>query len=217
MKLSRSLWTGAILLCGIVFLCLLLAHLQRAAQRQEDGGRKLPVYGQVADFSLTNQNGRVFTLGDLRGKIWIADIIFTTCSGPCPTMTREMKDLQDALPPGSEPKLVSLTTFPDTDTPPVLKAYAEKFGADFKRWSFLTGSKSQIFELANDSLKLSAQEKRPEERESANDLFIHSTYLVLVDRQCRLRGVFQTVGEGVDFQQVKREILGAVRNLQRES
>lgn len=217
MKLSRSLWTGAILLCGIVFVCVLLAQLQRAAQRQEDATRKLPVYGQVADFTLTNQNGQVFTLADLRGKIWIADIIFTTCSGPCPTMTREMKDLQDALPAGPEPKLISLTTFPDMDTPPVLKVYAEKFGADFNRWSFLTGSKSQIFTLANDSLKLSAQEKKPEERESVNDLFIHSTYLVLIDRQARLRGVFQTVGEGVDFQQVKRDILAAVRNLQRES
>ena len=216
-KLSRSIWTGAVLLCGIIFACLLLAQLQRAAQRQGDTALKLPIYGQVADFTLTNQNGQAFTLAELRGKIWIADIIFTTCPGPCRTMTREMKDLQDSLPPGAEPKLVSLTTFPDFDTPPVLKAYAEKYGADLNRWSFLTGSKAQIFALANDSLKLSAQEKKPEERETANDLFIHSTYLVLVDRQSRLRGVFQTVGEGVDFQQAKRDILAAVRNLQRES
>ena len=192
-------------------------QLQRAAQRQTERRQKLPVWGQVADFTLTNQNGHAVTLADLRGKIWIAAIIFTTCPGPCRTMTREMKDLQDTLPPGPEPKLISLTTFPELDTPPILKAYAEKYGADFNRWSFLTGSKAQIAMLATNSLGLTAAEKIPAERESPYDLFIHSTYLVLVDRQRRLRGVFQTVGEGVDFQQVKKEILQAVKELERES
>ena len=205
------------LLCGILVLSLLLVQLQRAAQRQSEVRQKLPVYGQVADFALTNQNGQAFTLADLRGKIWIADIIFTTCPGPCRTMTREMKDLQDAFPPGPEPKLISLTTFPELDTPPVLKAYAEKFGADFSRWTFLTGTKTQIAMLATNSLGLTAAEKIPSERESPYDLFIHSTYLVLIDRQSRMRGVFQTVGEGVDFQQVKKEIIQAVKDLQRES
>ena len=57
--------------------------------------------------------------------------------------------------------------------------------------------------LAIDSLKLAAVEKKPEERESAEDLFIHSTIFVLVDKQARLRGVFETGGEGVDWRQVE--------------
>ena len=204
------------LLCGIIALSLLLVQLQQAAQRQSAARQKLPILGQVADFAMTNQNSQAVTLANLRGHIWIADIIFTVCPGPCRTMTREMKDLQDALPDRAEPKLISLTTFPDMDTPPVLKAYGEKFGADFNRWSFLTGSKRQIFELANNSLKLAAQDKPPQERESANDLFIHSTYLVLVDKQARLRAVYQTVGEGVDFNQVKQDVLKDVAQLQHE-
>ena len=216
MRLPKSLWAGGLLLCGIIALSLLLVQLQHAAQRENATKQKLPVLGQVADFALTNQNNQPVTLNELRGHIWIADIIFTTCPGPCRMMTREMKDLQDALPDRSEPKLISLTTFPDMDTPPILKAYAEKAGADLNRWSFLTGSKRQIFELANDSLKLAAQDKPPQDRKSANDLFIHSTYLVLVDRQAKLRGVYQTVGEGVDFNQVKRDILKDVAQLQRE-
>ena len=216
-KFSRSFWAGGILLCGILMLSLLLFQLQRAAQRQTESRQRLPVYGQVADFTLTNQYGQAVALADLRGKIWIADIIFTTCPGPCRIMTREMKDLQDALPPGPEPKLISLTTFPELDTPPILKTYGEKFGADFNRWSFLTGTKAQIAMLATNSLGLTAAEKNPAERESPYDLFIHSTCLVLMDRQSRMRGVFQTQGEGVDFQQVKKEILQAVKELQRES
>src|SRR5882724_3085730 len=58
-------------------------------------------------------------------------------------MTRQMKQRQDSLPPRSQAKLVSLTTNPDFDTPRVLKAYAERFGADPNRWMFLTGAKKE--------------------------------------------------------------------------
>lgn len=216
--MKRSLWisitVGGFILFGIFALWVLRGQIQHASQIQSQA--KIPVLGQVADFALTNQNGQVVALADLRGKIWIADIIFTTCPGPCRQMTREMKDLQDSLPPGTEPKLISLTTFPDFDTPPVLKAYGEKYGADFNRWSFLTGTKAQIFDVANSSLKLSAMDKPPADRDSPYDLFIHSTYLVLVDRNARLRGVFQTVGEGVNFNDVKKEILNTVEALKHE-
>jgi cytochrome oxidase Cu insertion factor (SCO1/SenC/PrrC family) len=215
-KLSRFLWTGVLLLLGTLLLWLLLAQLQRVAQHRDELAHPLPVIGQVAGFTLTNQNGQTVTLADLRGKVWVADIIFTRCTGPCMKMTRQMKELQDILPPGAEAKLVTLTSDPGYDTPRELKTYAERFKADTNRWWFLTGSKAEISKLAIDSLKLSVVEKKPEERETPADLFIHSTISVIVDRQSRLRGVFQTVGEGIDFQQVKADILKAVRKLERE-
>jgi protein SCO1/2 len=176
----------------------------------------LPVIGPVADFTLTNQNGRAVSLADLRGQVWVADIIFTRCPGPCLKMTRQMKELQGALPPGSQAKLVTLTTDADFDTPPVLKTYAERFQADTNRWLFLTGTKQEIAKLAIDSLKLTAIEKKPEERESPQDLFVHSTIFVAVDRQGSLRRVFETTGEGIDPQVVKAQILAAVRQLETE-
>jgi len=176
----------------------------------------LPVIGPIADFSLTNQDGRAVSLADLRGQVWVADIIFTRCPGPCLKMTKQMKALQDALPPGSPTKLVTLTTDADFDTPPVLKTYAERFQADPQRWTFLTGTKKDIANLAIDSLELTAIEKKPEERESPQDLFVHSTIFVLVDKRAQLRGVFETTGEGIDPQKVKSEILAAVSQLERE-
>jgi protein SCO1/2 len=158
----------------------------------------------------------VVTLADLRGKVWLADIIFTTCPGPCRQMTREMKDIQDALPPGPDPRLISLTTFPQMDTPPILKTYGEKFGADFNRWSFLTGTKAEIAQLATNSLGLVAAPKDPSAQESPYDLFIHSTYFVLMDRQSRMRAVYQTVGDGIDFNDVKKQILRDISELKRE-
>jgi protein SCO1/2 len=218
MKLSRLFWiTSTVLVLGTLFLWLLLAKLQQRAHVQQGGEQNLPIISQVTDFTLTNQNNQLVTLSDLRGKVWIADIIFTRCTGPCLKMTREMKELQDALPGEVEPRLVTLTTDPDYDTPGILKKRAELFGANPNRWMFLTGTKTEIAKLATNSLKLAAVEKHPEERTDSNDLFIHSTIFVIVDRQARLRGVFETVGDTIDFQQVKPEILKAVRQLQRES
>jgi protein SCO1/2 len=120
------------------------------------------------------------------------------------------------LPPESQARLVTLTTDPDFDTPPVLKAYAERFGADPATWMFLTGTKREIGRLAIDSLKLTAVEKQPAERESPQDLFVHSTIFVVADPQARLRGVFETTGEGIDPQRVKGQILAAVKQLECE-
>ena len=211
----KAVWP---LLVGLTLfgLTLLVGFLLAGLRARQAPGQAPPVYGQIADFMLTNQNGRAASLGDLRGRVWVADIIFTRCAGPCPKMTRQMKELQDALPPESQARLVTLTTDPDFDTPPVLKAYAERFGADPARWMFLTGAKPEIAKLAIDSLKLTAIEKKPAERESSQDLFVHSTIFVVADKQARLRGVFETTGEGIDPQNAKAQILAAVRQLERE-
>ena len=97
-----------------------------------------------------------------------------------------------------------------------MQAYAERFQADPRRWMFLTGTKQDIAKLAVDSLKLTAIEKKPEDRESPQDLFIHSTIFVIADKRGQLRGVFETTGEGIDPQNVKTQILAAVAQLERE-
>ena len=211
-KVAWPVWGGL----ALVVLTLLLALVLAALKSGEVPGRPLPVYGQIADFNLTNQNGRADSLADLRGQPWVADIIFTRCPGPCLKMTRQMKELQDALPPKSGAKLVTLTTDADFDTPPVLKTYADRFGADPSRWMFLTGTKQEVAKLAIDSLKLTAVEKKPEERESPQDLFVHSTIFVVADKRGQLRGVFETTGEGIDPQNVRQQILAAVSRLERE-
>jgi cytochrome oxidase Cu insertion factor (SCO1/SenC/PrrC family) len=211
----RTEWLvwGGLALVGLTLLAALL--FARFASRS-GLGQLLPVYGQIADFGLTNQDGRAVSLADLRGQVWVADIIFTRCPGPCLKMTKQMKALQDALPPDSPTKLVTLTTDADFDTPPVLKAYAKRFEADPQRWMFLTGTKRGIANLAIDSLKLTAIEKKPEERESPQDLFVHSTIFVIADKRGQLRGVFETTGEGIDPQNVKQQILAAVGRLEGE-
>ncbi len=148
----------------------------------------MPVLGQLPDFVLTNQTGQTVSLADLRGQVWVADVIFTRCPGPCAKMTRHYAELQTALPANQPVKLVSFTSDPEYDTPKILNKYAERFGADSNRWWFLTGDKPQIRRLAVNDFKFVVVEKKPEERDVPEDLFLHSTWFVLVDRQGRVRG-----------------------------
>lgn len=208
----RTIWIGVALIILIVAGSVALQRLKPSSPEVAP----LPVIGDVAPFSLTNQNGVVTTLDDLRGKVWLADIIFTRCPGPCARMTRQMHMIQAALPNNSGAKLVSLTTDPEFDSPEVLKKYADKYGADSVRWQFLTGSNLSIAALAADSLKLTALEKKPEERTSADDLFIHSTLFVLVDKQARLRGAFETGGDGIEWTNIQPAILSAIKQLEKE-
>jgi cytochrome oxidase Cu insertion factor (SCO1/SenC/PrrC family) len=98
----------------------------------------------------------------------------------------------------------------------VLKRYGEHFGADFRTWQFLTGTKAQIAGLASDSLKLSAVPVPADQRKDSADLFIHSTIFVLVDQHARLRGVFETGGDGVDWtNSVEPRLVRAIHQLEK--
>ena len=171
---------------------------------------ELPVISQLPDFVLTNQNSQPFTKTSLLGHVTVADIIFTRCGGPCPEMTRKMSTLQQLLPDPAV-HLLTLTTDPGYDTPEVLKQWASRFKADFSRWSFVTGPKSEIARVAVGGLKLVAEEKPSQERTSAEDLFIHSTIFVLVDKQARLRGPFDSTDS--DFE---KRLRAAVKKLLKE-
>jgi protein SCO1/2 len=210
-RLPQTLWLGVFLLVGFLALAYLLSLAEFKKQHA------LPVIGAVADFTLTNQDGNVTTLADLTNQVWVADIIFTRCAGPCPIITGHMKSLEDALPKTSGAKLVTLTTDPDFDTPAMMKRYGERFDADFSRWTFLTGAKSEIGTLGAGSLKLSAVPVPAADQTNAADLFIHTTIFVVVDKYARLRGSFETVGDGVDWTNaVQPRIIAAVRQLERE-
>ena len=176
---------------GVVIAAIFVAFIGSLWKRNDaELERQLPVIGDVGSFQLTNQFGKVVTEAGLAGKVWVADIIFTRCPGPCAKMTRRMAEIQKLLPKDKDVRLVSLTTDPAFDTPEILKRYGDRFGADHDQWLFLTGTTNQIRKLAVGGLKLTAEELPPEERESPADLFLHSTIFVIVDRQGKLRGVF---------------------------
>ena len=193
--LPRLVWGG---LAALVLFIGVAFSAQKLRERSLDIGRPLHVISQIQDFNLTNHLGQAVTLDDFLGEVWIADIIFTRCPGPCARMSRRMEAIQKALPPTLPVRLVSLTTDPSYDTPDVLQAYGKRYHADPERWWFLTGDEANLGRLAMQGLKLAVQEKEESDREVPEDLFIHSTLIVVVDRQGRLRAAFESLPRAED-------------------
>lgn len=200
---SRSLQIIVWTLLGVVMVAVVAAFFTSAGKRSS-----LPTYGSVQPFTLTNQLGETVSLQDLKGRVWVADVIFTRCAGPCPKMTEEMSTIQRAFPAGAELRFVTLTTDPEHDTSRRLKDYSEKFAADPARWYFLTGPKSELLaNLAIGSLKLSAVEKEKELQQDPNDLFIHSTVFVLVDKTGKIRAFYESLEPGFQ-EKIQADIKG---------
>jgi len=217
--LQWIVWSGLALTIAAILVMFILKQAREQQSAVElwpvgsanVSGETLPILFEIPDFALTNQNSQVVTRSSLRGQIWIADIIFTLCAGPCPEMTRRMAELQAAIPADQPVKFVTLTAHPEHDTPAVLQSHARRFLAQPGRWHFLTGAKKQIADLAIHGLKLTAIEKEADKQENLNDLFIHSTLFVLIDQQGRARATFES-----DAPDMKPRLLAAVEQLLRE-
>jgi cytochrome oxidase Cu insertion factor (SCO1/SenC/PrrC family) len=140
----------------------------------------------LPDFSLTAvtvDGTSPFDLRTLRGRAWIADFVFTRCTGPCPMLTANMAGLQAKLP--SKIGLLSFSVDPDHDSPEVLTLYARKFNADPQRWFFLTGEKAEVTRLVRDGFLLPIAENAAAQ---PGQLVTHSTKFVLIDANANVRG-----------------------------
>lgn len=133
---------------------------------------------EMEEFSFTDQNGDSFGLDDLKGKWWVADLVFTNCTTVCLPMTTNMSSLQDSLnEEGIDAELVSFSVDPENDTPEVLKDYAKEYGADESNWHFLTGYEfHKIKEISVKSFRQLLQEA-PE----GSDQVTHGITFILVD------------------------------------
>ena len=164
-----------------VYVIAFVIIIALIAVMQPDGAEEeLPIIGKIPAFDLVDQNSKQFTLKNLEGNVWLADFIFTTCSGPCPIMTERMGMVQHDLLEIEKLKFVSFTVNPDYDTPEVLKKYAQRFDADVSSWSFVTGKYDQIQELIADGFKMGDTE----------EIVFHSTRFALVDHEGNLRGYY---------------------------
>lgn len=189
---QRIRWT--ILAAVFAGLVLLAARMWLGGGGSAGGGaRSLPEHGAVPAFALVERSGRPLTLDSLLGHVWIADFIFTRCSGICPVMTSSMSRLQESLVDAPEIRLLSFSVDPEWDTPEVLREYAQGVAADSVRWLFATGDKAAIYELAQRGFRLGVGEA---DAAASSDEILHSSRLVLVDARGRIRGYYD--GEDLD-------------------
>ncbi|EGV42671.1 SCO family protein [Bizionia argentinensis JUB59] len=132
---------------------------------------------KVPSFSFTNQDGETITEKDYEGKVYVVEFFFTTCPTICPRMNKNLVQIQNKFEGYENFGVASFTIMPKTDTPEVLKAYAEEYGITNPNWNLLTGDQDAIFELANIGFNIFVGE---EETEEAG--FEHSGNFALIDK-----------------------------------
>jgi protein SCO1 len=141
---------------------------------------------RIPSFSFVSQDGKTITNKDFEGKIYITDFFFTRCPDICPTMTAELVRVQDAFKDRADIKILSHSVDPVYDSVQILKEYANKFNANPSIWTFVTGNKSEIYNMARCGYYIAA-------RENSSPLavdFVHSDKVVLVDKENRIRGYY---------------------------
>jgi len=122
----------------------------------------------------------------VKGKIHIANFMFTSCGSICPTMTRNMKIISDSLANDSGIVLLSFSVMPWIDQPSVLKKYNQTHGIKNPNWHFLTGAKGAIYSLARRSYF--AEEDLGFTKDSSE--FLHTEHIILADENQRIRGIY---------------------------
>jgi protein SCO1/2 len=166
-------------------------------------------FGAVPDFSLVERSGKGVTLSDLRGKVWIADFIYTTCQDTCPMQSAAMTRLQEQWAGKPNLRLVSFSVDPEHDTPAVLARYAERFKADADRWLFLTGNKEQIAKLVQEGFRLSAAALT--DGASRETVIMHSPRFVVVDSKCEIRGYYDS-RESTSLERLNKDVATLIDN-----
>lgn len=148
---------------------------------------ELPIIAQVPEYELISENGQRFGSQNLKGKVYLANFVFSRCPSVCPKMLGELEKVQKRIRgTGHKVSIVTFTVDPDHDNEKVLFDLARKHKANPYTWTFLTGSdKEAMFKLYRDGFKVGVEQ-------NAKDLFdiAHSEKIVLVDTDNRVRGYY---------------------------
>jgi protein SCO1/2 len=177
----------------------------------------LPVINNnIQAFSFVDQNGKTISNRDVEGKVYVANYFFTTCQGICPKMNANMRRVFDEFKDEKDFMILSHTCMPEVDSVPVLKKYEYKmvngkleqrldlsYGiiapvdstlpVQNNNWLFLTGTKTSLYDLARHSYLI--DKGGSDTALNINEQFIHTQLFALVDKQQRVRGIYDGLKE----------------------
>ncbi len=182
---------------GSIFILIALLHscnhkqsLPILGETSVDGGTGEMVHYKAPEFQLKNQLNEVASSNTFKGKIQVVDFFFTSCPTICPRMTRHMKLVEDKFQDDKRVSIISYSIDSKTDTPERLKEYAEAYGINNDKWTFLTGNSETIFELSKDYKVRAFDDSGHQEIN-----LIHDGTFVLVDGKQRIRGYYNGLDE----------------------
>jgi len=180
-KAVRYLVFFAILLGGFYFAMIKLTDFEEV---------KLPVLNTVQPFRFTRQDSLTVTQKEIANRVYVAEYFFTTCKGICPKMNKNMKAIYDQFKSDTSFMIISHTVNPETDSLPILRHYADSLGAQPQNWWFLTGSKADLYQTARESYLLDDPKNSSK---NIDEQFLHTQFFALVDRQGRVRGIYDGI------------------------
>jgi len=163
---------------------------------------------RLIPFTLTERSGRTVTEADLAGKILVVNFVFTGCSLSCRAVNVRMAEIQELIGEATDVRLISLTVDPRSDTPVVLRAFANSFHADTNRWLFLTGEKAQLYGL----IETSFIPKSPELESLIPGGFTSTDRLMLVDQAGNVCASFNGLKRDV-----AKAVVAEIDNLRKNS
>lgn len=163
--------------------------------KDSEPSQQLPKIGSIPQFEFIDSDGNTVTLDNLKGKVWVADFIFTTCTMACPMMTGNMNLVHKKFKKNDDVRLVSISVYPEYDTPDVLKEYASQYDADTEKWLFLTGDESSVKNIIKDGFKIGDFE----------EIIFHSEKFALVDKNGTIRAYYNGM-KSEDMKQLKKDI-----------
>ena len=176
---------------SVVAVFLVITYIIKLTSEQEP----LPVIGSIPEFEFIDSEGQSVNLNTLKGKVWVADFIFTTCTMACPIMTGNMNTIHKKYKKNDDLRLVSISVYPEYDTPEVLKEYASQYDANTDKWHFLTGKEAAIKNVIKNGFKIGDYE----------DIIFHSEKFALVDKNGMIRSYYNGM-KTEDMDKLKKDI-----------
>ncbi len=167
------------------------------------GERRFQVLNDVKPFSFVSQEGRTITQQDVIGKVHVVEYFFTTCTGICPIMNTNMKDIYDEFKDEPDFMILSHTCDPENDTVERLKEYADSMQVDPAKWLFLTGSKDSLYNAARVSYLLDDPKNNVR---NIDEQFLHSQFFALVDRNGKVRKKIYDGLKKKELRQLEKDI-----------
>lgn len=147
------------------------------------------VYAAIPEFQFLNQDSTLISNKDFDNKIYVANFFFTHCPTICPTMQRNVLKAYQKYKGNEGVAFLSHSIDFKYDQPHILKSYATKLGVDNDQWQFVTGSKSAIYDISDKYLVFTKED------ENVPGGYDHSGYLVLIDHNKYIRGVYDGTSE----------------------
>ena len=171
------------------------------------GSKELENFHKIPDFKLINQLGDTITNKTFKGKIYVTDFFFTTCSGICPKMTTNMIKVQEAFKEDNDVMLLSHSVTPKFDQVAVLKEYAKNKGVIINKWHMVTGKRDHIYSLGLNSYFIEedlGKQKAPED-------FLYTENFVLIDENRHIRGIYNGI-----YNASVRQLITDIKELKKE-